>query len=465
MKFGLEEDVIVRIQQVFESNPKIDEAVLFGSRAKGNFRENSDIDLALKGRKLNFEDIVSIGAKLIELNLPFEIDLLDYEKISEPALVEHIDRVGVVFWERWKEIKLEEVCEIITGYAFKGDLYESTGTLRVVRGENVTIGNLRWDSQKFWNGSTKGLEKYFLKEEDVVIGMDGSRVGHNRAFIKNNELPLILAQRVARLRVKSGFNQKYLWYNIFLNQFKDYVESIHTGTSIPHISQSQIANYHIIVPPFKEQEAIASTLSSLDDKIDLLQRQNKTLEELAETAFSFCYEKFNSEWEDGYVGDLLKLQRGFDLPIQNRIEGEYPVISASGFNGFHREYKVKGPGVSTGRSGLLGEVFYIDEDFWPLNTSLFVTDFKRVSPLFAYFFLKTLDLASLNGGSAVPTLNRNDVHSIPAKIPPVGTVERFDKMVAPMYDKKRINQIQIASLTKIRDSLLPKLMNGEIRIN
>ena len=169
----------------------------------------------------------------------------------------------------------------------------------------------------------------------------------------------------------------------------------------------------IILPPLSEQTAIASILSSLDDKIDLLHRQNKTLEQLAETLFrQWFVEEAEENWEVGTVFDLFKLQRGFDLPSQNRIEGKYPIVASSGISETHNEWKVKAPGVTTGRSGSLGNVFYIEEDFWPLNTSLFVSEFKRATPLFSYFFLKTLDLNSLNGGSAVPTLNRNNVHEL-----------------------------------------------------
>lgn len=82
----------------------------------------------------------------------------------------------------FKEYKLSEVAEIFTGFSFKGDEYEPMGKLKVVRGENVTIGKLRWDSEKHWNKSTEQLEKYFLREADIVIGMDGSRVGQNRAI-------------------------------------------------------------------------------------------------------------------------------------------------------------------------------------------------------------------------------------------------------------------------------------------
>lgn len=220
----------------------------------------------------------------------------------------------------WKEYKLGGTCEIITGFAFKGDEYESSGNLKVVRGENVTIGKLRWDSEKHWNKPTDGLAKYFLSEFDIVIGMDGSRVGQNRAIIRREELPLILAQRVARLRATNGFNQKFLWYHIFSNYFKEYVEAIHTGTSIPHISQFQIADFDILAPSLPEQTAIAEVLSSLDDKIDLLHRQNKTLEQLAETLFRQWF--VEGKW-NGSLSECIKIQNGYAFMSKDFKENGY----------------------------------------------------------------------------------------------------------------------------------------------
>ncbi|WP_425358985.1 restriction endonuclease subunit S [Antarcticimicrobium luteum] len=110
-------------------------------------------------------------------------------------------------------------------------------------------------------------------------------------------------------------------------------------------------------------------------------------------------------WEVGEVGDLITLQRGFDLPKKNRQDGPFPVMAAGGHHGTHNEFKVKEPGVTTGRSGVIGQVYLVTGDFWPLNTSLWIKEFKGCSPYFAYFFLGALDLAALNSGSAVPSLS------------------------------------------------------------
>ena len=114
--------------------------------------------------------------------------------------------------------------------------------------------------------------------------------------------------------------------------------------------------------------------------------------------------------------DFVTLQRGFDLPRKKRNPGKYPVVASTTIADYHCEYKVEPPGVVTGRSGSLGEVQYITEPFWPLNTALWVKDFKGSLPRYVYYFLQTLELERFNSGAGVPTLNRNDLDTLEISI-------------------------------------------------
>ena len=120
----------------------------------------------------------------------------------------------------------------------------------------------------------------------------------------------------------------------------------------------------------------------------------------------------SSEWLDCTLGDVLTLQRGMDLPVQDRSDGRYPVVASTGIVGYHSEGPVKGPGVVIGRSGSIGGGQFIERDFWPLNTTLWVKDFKGNDPRYCYYLLKSIDFNSMNAGSGVPTLNRNHLHPI-----------------------------------------------------
>jgi type I restriction enzyme S subunit len=125
------------------------------------------------------------------------------------------------------------------------------------------------------------------------------------------------------------------------------------------------------------------------------------------------------DWRDTTLGDFLTLQRGFDLPQNDRVDGPYPVIASTGPVGTNREAMVKGPGVVIGRSGSLGGGQYIREDFWPLNTTLWVKEFNGNDPRFCYYLLKSIDFTKYNAGSGVPTLNRNHIHPLPVRVPTV----------------------------------------------
>lgn len=124
-----------------------------------------------------------------------------------------------------------------------------------------------------------------------------------------------------------------------------------------------------------------------------------------------------SNWVDCELGDFIELKRGYDLPKTKRVNGGVPVVSSSGTSGEHNEVKVKAPGVVTGRYGTIGEVFYIEDDFWPLNTTLYVRDFKGNDPLYVYYFLKTIGYSDYTDKGAVPGINRNHIHKAKVKVP------------------------------------------------
>jgi type I restriction enzyme, S subunit len=144
-------------------------------------------------------------------------------------------------------------------------------------------------------------------------------------------------------------------------------------------------------------------------------------------------------WKTYKLGEFATFQRGFDLPSQNRCEGTIPIIAASGITGYHNQYKVKGPGVVTGRSGTIGQVMFSEIDFWPLNTSLWVKDFHENDPKFVYYFFKNFDFGGLNSGTSVPTLNRNDLHELEVTIPPLPEQRAIASILSALDDKIELN--------------------------
>jgi len=146
-----------------------------------------------------------------------------------------------------------------------------------------------------------------------------------------------------------------------------------------------------------------------------------------------------SEWKTYKLGEIIELKRGYDLPEYNRVHGKFPVFTSSGFSSWHNGFKVKGPGVVTGRYGTLGEVFYTEKDYWPHNTTLYVRDFKGNDAKFIFYFLKTLRLASGNDKSSVPGLNRNDLHNFNVTIPDLPTQRQIAAILSSLDDKIELN--------------------------
>lgn len=156
-----------------------------------------------------------------------------------------------------------------------------------------------------------------------------------------------------------------------------------------------------------------------------------------------------TEWQDSTLGNLLVLQRGFDLPVQERREGPYPVIASTGVVGSHDSAMVRGPGVVIGRSGSIGGGQYIEGDFWPLNTTLWIKDFRGNDPRFCYFLLRNLDLGRFNAGSGVPTLNRNHIQPVPVRYPDVAEQRRISNVLGVLDDKIDLNRRINATLDAI----------------
>ena len=354
----------------------------------------------------------------------------------------------------------------------------------LIRSQNVLDFSFSYEGLAYINKvQASKLNIVTVEKDDVLLNITGDSVARV-CQVPDEVLPARVNQHVAIIPPqKEKLYKSYLKYSLLNPPFKNFMFGLSSvGGTRNALTKGMIEDFKLTLPPLKTQHRIASILSSLDDKIELNRQTNQTLEAIAQALFKEWFFDFNfpgatgemqdSElgkipkgWTVGLVGDLFELQRGFDLPSNTRTSGYYPVIAASGFNGYHNEYKLKPPGITTGRSGVLGNVFYVQEDFWPLNTSLYIKNFREATPLYSFFILQNMDLKSMNGGSAVPTLNRNEVHKVKVIIPIKNLIINFEKAVLPLFQQIRNNEDQTKSLTQLRDTLMPKLMKGEIKIH
>jgi type I restriction enzyme, S subunit len=275
-----------------------------------------------------------------------------------------------------------------------------------------------------------------------------------------------------------------LWFS--RPEFDRYARFMSHGSAREVFNWEEMCNTTLPIPSINKQREIVEEYKVLEDRLHLNSNLIQKLEETAETIYKQWFvhfdfpdengkpyksnggEMFESElgeipkfWRIGSLFDLLELQRGFDLPTQKRREGVYPIYASTGITEKHDEFKVRGPGIVTGRSGSLGEVFYVDEDFWPLNTTLWVKSFKNSTPIYSYHVLKSINIMDYNSGSAVPTLNRNDIHLHQLIVPQMEIIRKFEILVNKIFRyQKMLRQEQIA-LNNFKEILLSKIAHVE----
>lgn len=158
-------------------------------------------------------------------------------------------------------------------------------------------------------------------------------------------------------------------------------------------------------------------------------------------------------WRAGQLGDFIELKRGYDLPSRERRDGPFAIVSSSGPSGTHVEAKAKGPGVVTGRYGTIGQVFFVVGDYWPLNTALYVRDFKGSDPRFVSYFLRSIDFHKYVDKAAVPGVNRNHVHMEEVTFPPLDEQRRIAAVLGALDDKIELNRKMNRTLDELAQAL------------
>jgi type I restriction enzyme S subunit len=382
----------------------------------------------------------------------------------------------------WREITLGSAIHVKHGYAFKGELFSDSGDYIVLTPGNFNEGGgfrIRPEKDRAYVGNIP--ESFVLDEGDLIVvmteqgpGLLGSSALIPKAdrYLHNQRLGLVD-------QIDSTLLEKRFLYFLFnTRSVRGQISGSASGTKVRHTAPERIYRVCVRVPDVRTQGKIAEILFAYDDLIENNRRRMELLEDAARQLYREWFVRLRfpghehtriingvpEGWERTAFENALVLQRGFDLPIQAREDGDVPVYGSTGINGFHNKAKVQGPGIVTGRSGTLGEVHYVARDFWPLNTALWVKEFKRVTRLFALFFLREMDLKQYNGGVSVPSLDRKAVHRVEILVPPKKLMAIFDEFASPLFVQIENLDIQNKKLRAARDLLLPRLMSGEIAV-
>ena len=308
----------------------------------------------------------------------------------------------------------------------------------------VHFGDVVYNSMRMWQGAVDASRYDGIVSPAYVVARPNSEV-YARFFARLLRQPMLLKQYQ---QVSQG-NSK----DTQVLKFDDFAS---IGISMPASEN--------------EQCQIGAFFDRLDSLITLHQRKYDKLCVLKKSMLDKMFPKggslypeirfagFTDPWEQRKLGEVAPLQRGFDLPVSQMISGPYPVVMSNGVGGWHSKYAVKGPGVVTGRSGTIGGLQYIEGDFWPHNTSLWVTSFNGNEPKFIYWLYSSLNLERFGSGSGVPTLNRNDVHDqligVPCNIAEQRRIgaffDRLDSLIT-------LHQRKLELLRNIKKSMLDKM--------
>ena len=359
--------------------------------------------------------------------------------------------------EGWKYKKLGDICESDLGKTLNQskDDGEMCPYLCAI--------NVQWDKIDLSTLKTARFtdieqEKYSVRKGDLLI-CEGGDIGRAAIWDRNTPFQYQNALHRVRFNGPAYYSRFYLLYLLFLKNKGILDTRYGKGVTIQHLVKSSLLSIYVPVPPLPEQERIVAEFDLLTGIIDKQKAQMGELDTLAQSIF---YDMFGDPienekgWKTKEVIDIVKMQRGYDLPVQNRqSSGNIPIYGSNGMIGYHNIAMAQ-YGVITGRSGTLGKVYSSTIPFFPLNTTLFSVDTHGNNVIFLKYLLENYDLARFGTGTGVPTLNRNEFHNKHSIDIPFNLQESFAQKIQSIESQKESINRSIAETQKLFDYTMDK---------
>jgi type I restriction enzyme S subunit len=407
----------------------------------------------------------------------------------------------------WQEVSLGDIFNVKHGFAFKGQFFtdEQKPTILVTPGNFAIGGGFQNPKPKYYDGQIP--EEYVLKPGQIIVTMtdlskQADTLGY-AAIVPNDGNIWLHNQRIGLLEFKESFPSDPIFINYLLrmHKYRSWIIGSASGTTVKHTSPSRIHAFKCEVPPIPEQRAIAHILGSLDDKIELNRRMNWTLEATARAIFKSWFVDFDpvrakvegrstglpddiaalfpnsledsglgeipKGWEVGAVFDLANVTSGKRPNKRSKertAEFSIPLYGGGGVMAYVTEPMITELFLLTGRVGTLGKLFRITEACWPSDNTLLIFPKDKIYLQFLFFMLQRIDFDSLNRGSTQPLLTQTDLKNQSTIIPSKSIMNLFWKNVFPLFEKIDKNTLESNTLASLRDTLLPKLISGELRV-
>lgn len=385
----------------------------------------------------------------------------------------------------WQRVKLDDVCDLIAGFAFKGKDFGEEFQSKVIKIADIQPPNVKMDSLTGIDVSKydeSKLQKYRVGIGDYVFAMTGATIG-KLGRIQEGEA--YINQRVLTFRNNLNVCDKdFLYYVLAQPSFLGYIlNHIDSETAQPNISASSVGTFEFYLPPISTQKQIANALRGLDDKIELNNKINRNLEAQAQAIFKSWFIDFepfkNGKFIDSELGKIpegwsvskltnsLNIKYGKNLPQSKLTKTGYPVYGANGQIGFFPQIMYKKPQVLIScRGAASGKVITSEKNSFITNNSL-ILDYSDTTIPFSFvkYWALSTDFSPYVSGSAQPQITIDSLSTMNLTIPDEIILKKFNNIVIPILDKIFSNNAEIIRLSQLRDVLLPRLLSGEINIS
>ncbi|EBB9194146.1 restriction endonuclease subunit S [Salmonella enterica] len=420
----------------------------------------------------------------------------------------------------WKTTTLGKISQVSTGFPFKSNDYsDSIGDIKLLRGDNIAQGTLRWDDAKRWSKNEyEKYAQYQLKEHDVVLAMDRPWIGAGLKYsaIRKEDLPSLLVQRTARLRGSYELDIIYLKYIIASPWFSKYIQSINTGSLVPHISSKQIKDFPVNIPPVEQQKKISAILASIDKKIDLNNRINAELEAMAKTLYDYWFVQFDfpdtngkpyktsggkmvynatlkreipAGWASGTLDDLGQIVGGSTPSTgnpENFTAKGIPWITPNDLSDNQGNKFISHGALDVSEEGIknaslkkypAGAVLLSSRapiGYMAISRNEVTTNqgFKSFIPSkgysteFVFYAVKdSLPVIVKNAsGSTFKEISGSVLKMIEITLPEMSVVNKYTEAVINIFSRQNKLELENQQLAALRDWLLPLLMNGQVTV-
>lgn len=390
---------------------------------------------------------------------------------------------------KWVKKRIGDLCNIKHGYAFKGEYIttdEQTPYILVTPGNFRIGGGFKISNNQKYYKSSVFPESYILHEGDIIVTMtdlsqNGDTLGY-AAIVPKSEKLFLHNQRIGLVENVKGIDRGFLYWIMRTSEYQATIVNTATGSTVRHTSPSRIAEYEFFAPSDEiEQHTIASILFSFEDKIDLLTRQNKTLEDLAQAYFhKWFIENPSDEWKEKGLDEIAEFLNG--LPLQNfpyKTGNPLYVIKIRELNnGFTDSSDLCSADIPEQYIVYPGDVIFswsgsLQVDIWKfgkgaLNQHLFKVTSQDYPKWFYYFWIKyylpEFRMIAESKATTMGHIQRRDLSNAIVLVPDSQEIKIMDNAMSLLIEKIEKNNAQILVLQKLRDALLPKLMSGEVRV-